>query len=109
LLNVWRNSRRTAARKPPPAPLEAAPDPVDPAESVEATAVRHETGGELAELLSRLPDEQRTAVVLRHVVDLSIADIAAALDLPEGTVKSHISRGLRRLRTLQSERQEVPR
>jgi RNA polymerase sigma-70 factor (ECF subfamily) len=100
LMNVWRNSRRTDARKPPPASLDEAPDPVDPREGVEATAVRHETGGELAELLGRLPEDQRTAVVLRHVVDLSIAEIAAALDLPQGTVKSHISRGLRRLRTL---------
>jgi RNA polymerase sigma factor (sigma-70 family) len=100
LMNVWRNSRRTDARKPPPAPLDAAPEPIDPAEGVEAAAVRHETGGELAELLGRLPDEQRTAVVLRHVVDLPIAEIAAALDLPQGTVKSHISRGLARLRAL---------
>jgi RNA polymerase sigma factor (sigma-70 family) len=100
LMNVWRNSRRTDARKPPPAPLDEAPDPVDPREGVEATAVRHETGGELADLLGRLPEDQRTAVVLRHVVDLPIAEIAAALDMPQGTVKSNISRGLRRLRTL---------
>jgi RNA polymerase sigma-70 factor (ECF subfamily) len=100
LMNVWRNSRRTDARKPPPAPLDDAPDPVDPREGVEAAAVRHETGGELAELLSTLPEDQRTAVVLRHVVDLPIAEIAAALDMPQGTVKSNISRGLQRLRAL---------
>jgi len=100
LMNVWRNSRRTAARKPPPEPLDKAPDPVDPRESVEAAAVRHETGGELARLLSRLPEDQRTAVVLRHVVDLPIAEIATVLGVPEGTVKSHISRGLHRLRAL---------
>lgn len=102
LMNVWRNSRRTDARKPPPAPLDDAPEPVDPRESVEATAVRHETGGELAELLSTLPEDQRTAVVLRHVVDLPIAEIAAVLGMPQGTVKSNISRGLQRLRALTS-------
>jgi RNA polymerase sigma-70 factor, ECF subfamily len=100
LMNIWRNSKRTDARKPPPAPLDDAPDPVDPREGVEAAAVRHETGGELAELLGRLPVDQRTAVVLRHVVDLPIAEIAVVLDMPQGTVKSTISRGLRRLRTL---------
>jgi RNA polymerase sigma factor (sigma-70 family) len=100
MMNVWRNSRRTDARKPPPAPLDEAPEPADPREGVEATAVRHETGGELAELLGRLPEDQRTAVVLRHVVDLPIAEIAAALDMPQGTVKSNISRGLQRLRAL---------
>jgi RNA polymerase sigma factor (sigma-70 family) len=100
MMNVWRNSLRTDARKPPPAPLDEAPEPVDPREGVEAAAVRHETGGELAEILALLPTDQRTAVVLRHVVDLPIAEIAAVLDMPQGTVKSNISRGLQRLRSL---------
>ncbi|MBO2454714.1 RNA polymerase sigma factor [Actinomadura barringtoniae] len=100
LMNLWRNSRRGAARKPPPGPLEAAPDPADPAEGVEAAAARHETGRELAGLLAQLPEAQRAAVVLRHAADLPIAEIAAVLDVPEGTVKSHISRGLARLRKL---------
>ncbi|MFD0690237.1 RNA polymerase sigma factor [Actinomadura fibrosa] len=100
LMNLWRNSLRTAARRPPPGPLEDAPDPPDPAEPVEDTAARHETGRELAGLLAGLPAAQRAAVVLRHVTDLPVAEIAIVLDLPEGTVKSHISRGLARLRTL---------
>jgi RNA polymerase sigma factor (sigma-70 family) len=101
LLNEWRNNRRTDARRPPPAPLDqAAEAAADPRDGVEATAERHETGGELAELLGRLPAPQRTAVVLRHVVDLPVAEIAVVLGVPEGTVKSHISRGLRRLRAL---------
>jgi RNA polymerase sigma-70 factor (ECF subfamily) len=100
LLNVWRNSRRTDARKPPPAPLDQAAEAADPREGVEAAVERHETGGELADLLGRLPAAQRTAVVLRHVVDLPIAEIAVVLGVPEGTVKSHVSRGLRRLRGL---------
>jgi len=100
LMNVWRNSLRTDARRPSPTPLDDAPETVDPREGVEAAAVRHETGGELAELLARLPEEQRTAIVLRHVVDLPIAEIATVLGIPQGTVKSHISRGLHRLRAL---------
>jgi RNA polymerase sigma factor (sigma-70 family) len=100
VLNLWRNSRRGAARKPPPDPLEHAPDTADPGEGVEAAAARHETGRELAGLLAELPEAQRAAVVLRHVADLPIAEIAAVLKLREGTVKSHISRGLARLRTL---------
>ncbi|GAA4397904.1 hypothetical protein GCM10023088_81540 [Actinomadura verrucosospora] len=103
LTNVWRNSLRTAARRPPPGPIEDAPDPPDPGEGVEDAAARHETGRELAGLLARLPHQQRAAVVLRHVTDLPVAEIAAVLDLPEGTVKSHISRGLARLRALRAE------
>ncbi|MEU5882973.1 sigma-70 family RNA polymerase sigma factor [Spirillospora sp. NPDC047279] len=100
LMNLWRNSLRSAARKPPPGPLDAAPDPADPAEGVEAAAARHETGRELAGLLAGLPEAQRAAVVLRHVADLPVAEIATVLAMPEGTVKSHISRGLARLRTM---------
>ncbi|MFI0356332.1 RNA polymerase sigma factor [Actinomadura sp. 9N407] len=108
LMNHWRNTLRSAARRPPPGPLEDAPDPPDPAEGVESAAARHETGRELAGLLARLSDAQRAAVVLRHVADLPITEIAAVLKLPEGTVKSHISRGLARLRTLHSTQGGTP-
>ena len=101
--NLWRNSARTTARHPPPAPLDHAPDRPDPREGAEQIAERHETGRELATLLRELPAEQRLAVVLRHVADLPVAEIAAVLGSPEGTVKSHISRGLARLRPLAEE------
>jgi RNA polymerase sigma factor (sigma-70 family) len=100
LLNAWRNSLRTDARKPPPTLLEEPVDTVDLREGVEEVVERRETGSELAVLLGRLPEDQRVAVVLRHVVDLPIGEIATVLDIPQGTVKSHISRGLQRLRAL---------
>ena len=48
--------------------------------------------------VERLPVKQRTALVLRYGHDLSVAEIAAALDVGEGTVKTHLVRGLARLR-----------
>lgn len=48
--------------------------------------------------LDRLSTNQRAAVVLRHVADLSVADIAVIVERPVGTVKADISRGLDRLR-----------
>ncbi|GAA3956185.1 hypothetical protein GCM10023085_43460 [Actinomadura viridis] len=108
LMNQWRNSLRSAARRPQSEPLQEAPDPADPRQDVEAAAARHETGRELAGLLAELGPLQRAAVVLRHVADLPVAEIAAVLDLPEGTVKSHISRGLARLRVLHSRRPLPP-
>jgi RNA polymerase sigma-70 factor, ECF subfamily len=47
----------------------------------------------LDEALADLPDDLRTAVVLRDVGDLDYQEIADALDIPIGTVKSRISRG----------------
>ena len=43
--------------------------------------------------LRQLSDEYRLPVVLRDVADLDYAEIAAALDIPIGTVKSRIARG----------------
>lgn len=58
--------------------------------------------------LSRLDPSQREVVVLHHLADLSTAEIAAELGIPEGTVKSRLSRGRVRLAELLDEK-EVPR
>lgn len=47
----------------------------------------------LDDALARLPEDFRVAVVLRDVVDLDYAEIAAVLDIPPGTVRSRIARG----------------
>ena len=47
--------------------------------------------------LADLPDEFKAAVVMRDVGDLDYAEIAVALDIPVGTVKSRIARGRRML------------
>ncbi len=48
--------------------------------------------------LLALTPRQRTAVVLRYVDDLDLAGIANVMKCSTGTVKSHLSRGLARLR-----------
>ena len=48
--------------------------------------------------LAGLTPRQRTAVVLRFVDDLDMAGIAAEMHCSLGTAKSHLSRGLQRLR-----------
>ncbi len=48
--------------------------------------------------LRHLPDRQREAIVLRYYADLSEADIAAAMGISRGAVKSHTSRGMSALR-----------
>ena len=48
--------------------------------------------------LKTLPEAERLCVSLCHGAGLSQSEIAAALNLPLGTVKSHVKRGLERLR-----------
>ena len=48
--------------------------------------------------LRGLPDRQREAIVLRYYADLSEAEIAAAMGISRGAVKSHTSRGMTALR-----------
>lgn len=59
------------------------PDPPDPV---------------LWEALTELPMSHRAVVVLRLYLDWSVADVAAALDIPEGTVRSRQHTALQRLR-----------
>ena len=58
---------------------------------------------ELWDSLGRLPERQRSAIVLRFYEDLPDADIAVALGCRPATVRTAIHRGLAALRT------EVPR
>lgn len=51
----------------------------------------------LAEAVSRLPEGQREAVHLRFADGLSLAQIALALEIPVGTVKSRLSLAMKAL------------
>ena len=52
----------------------------------------------LHQVMERLPARQRVALVLRHGQGLSVAEVAGLLGVGEGTVKTHLVRGLARLR-----------
>jgi len=53
---------------------------------------------DLAAVLSILPDEQREVVLLRFVDGFSLEEIAEAVRIPTGTVKSRLHHALRKLR-----------
>ena len=55
-------------------------------------------GARLEQLLATLPGPQRATLVLRYQEDLTPEEIAATLDAPLATVKSHLQRGLKLLR-----------
>ena len=102
-VNLARNRRRRADDRQPPNQLEPMLEtgfdlPADARSGPERRADRRDTQRELAEALLRLTPAVRTAIVLRHVDGLSVAETAEALGRPEGTIKAQVHRGLRELR-----------
>jgi RNA polymerase sigma-70 factor (ECF subfamily) len=92
-LNLARNRFRRLSlerRKPPPTvrPLPGADAVADPA---------------LARALAALPLDQRSVVVLRFHLDWSVEEVADALGIPAGTVKSRLHRALLKLATMLEE------
>jgi RNA polymerase sigma-70 factor (ECF subfamily) len=83
--------------------LESAPEPV--AEAAEADPLLNER---LRGLIADLPENARAVMLLRYQDDLDPSDIAAVLDMPVSTVKSHLHRSLTVLRG-RLQKQEVCR
>jgi len=72
--------------------------PGDAAPSPEAAAVAAEDHQYLVGRLNELSEEDRLVIASRYLLELSGEETAAALNIPEGTVKSRLSRALARLR-----------
>jgi RNA polymerase sigma-70 factor (sigma-E family) len=53
----------------------------------------------LWDAIRALPQRQRAAIILRFYEDMPEAEVASVLDMPVGTVKSLVHRGIGRLRT----------
>jgi RNA polymerase sigma factor (sigma-70 family) len=102
--NAARNRRRSGGRRANLAlriaqdrPSErAAPSP----EVAVLAAERRET---LLRAIDSLPDGDRELIGMRWFAELSEVELAAALDVPRGTVKSRLSRAMGRLRTAMQE------
>jgi RNA polymerase sigma factor (sigma-70 family) len=56
-----------------------------------------ESGDEIMGALAQLPHRQRTAILVRYYLDLSVRDAAEVMGCPEATVKTLTRRGLRAL------------
>lgn len=75
-------------------------------EDIEAALPQPERDPELADALRSLPPRRRLIVFLRHVADLSYADIAALCDISEGTVAATLAQARAQLQA-ELERKEV--
>jgi RNA polymerase sigma-70 factor (sigma-E family) len=69
------------------------------APSAEHHALSAETRASVIDALDQLPTRQREVLILRYYSDLAEKDIADALGISPGAVKSHASRGVAALRT----------
>lgn len=72
-------------------------------EHPESTAVQDESDTELWNAIRALDEKHRVPIVLRYYHDLPIADIAAMLNIPPGTVHSRLNHAREKLRALLKE------
>lgn len=96
-LAVSRWRRVVRSRRAPDRALQAGPEPAPPDPDRVA----------LVAALRRLPEEQRRAIVLHHLADLPVAQVAAETGAPVGTVKARLSRGRAALALLLDEHDEL--
>jgi len=97
--NEARNRRRSAGRRAHLALRAATEEPSGgAAPSPEASLLSAETRETLLGAVNELPEDHRTVIALRFFVGLSEQEVADALKLPLGTVKSRSARALERLR-----------
>ena len=87
----WRRTMR--GRRAPDRALSSAGTSAPP--SVNHVAV--------VEALKRLPEAQRRVLVLHHIADLPVHEVAREVGAPEGTVKARLSRGRAALALLLAE------
>ena len=77
---------------------EEAPDRADPAPGPAAVAERADDSRALREAIDALPEKYRTVITLYHLQGRQYEEIARVLDMPMGTVKTHLFRAKELLR-----------
>jgi RNA polymerase sigma factor (sigma-70 family) len=88
---------RQRKRKIEVSPIDAVPEEKY---RISADQERYLEFRDVLQALDRLPEEQRSVLVLIAVEDLSYAEAAQVLNIPIGTVMSRLSRGRERLRVV---------
>ncbi|MDB5607663.1 MAG: polymerase subunit sigma-70 [Bradyrhizobium sp.] len=90
-------------------PIDAASDVADPTspDPVEML-MRQEAVKTAVSRFAELPTLQRSVVILKDVLDESLMEIAALLDLTVDAVKAHLARGRARLREINAQARSLP-
>lgn len=95
---LQKQRRRERLRKILGGILQAAHPP-----SVEESTIELESGEALWRLIHQMDEKHRIPIVLRYYHDLSIAEIASILQVPEGTVHSRLNTARRQLHNVLKE------
>jgi RNA polymerase sigma-70 factor (ECF subfamily) len=93
LVNACYSEARRAQRWMPNLPLESAPESAAPDELGPVL-----DRDQLDRAFRAVPVDQRAVIVLHHYVGMPVATVAQTLDIPEGTVRSRMHRGMTTLR-----------
>jgi RNA polymerase sigma-70 factor (ECF subfamily) len=119
LYRITLNLCRDWIRRERRTPIALAPEGIDLVElageavdtvSVDELVSRRELSRAVAKAMAQLPDEQRTAIILKEYHGLTFQEIADLLDCPLSTVKTRLYQGLTVLRrTLQQGEAEPKR
>ena len=80
----------------------------DPAPTPEQHSLSAESARTIQQAIDHLPSEQRLTVILCDVQGLSYDEVARAMDVELGTVKSRLSRARAQLRVVLAEKGELP-
>jgi RNA polymerase sigma-70 factor, ECF subfamily len=99
-LNLARSEGRRRARRPLETALPPLHDVEAPGVSVSEEALANIDRGSVSRALSRLPEDQRLAIVLMDLAGHSASEVADVLGCPRNTVLSRVHRGHKRLALL---------
>jgi len=107
LYRITLNLCRDWIRRQRRAPVSQMPEDVDlaemaasrgPVESIEDLVARRELSAVVEEAMARLPEEQRTAIILKEYHGMTFQEIAELQGCPLSTVKTRLYQGLSVLR-----------
>ena len=99
-LNLARSRYRARARRPIEVSITELGSLAGGGDGPEDLALAAVDRGALDRALGSLPEEQRIAITLVDLADLSVLDAARVMDTPKGTVLSRLHRGRRALAIL---------
>lgn len=101
--NLWKSSRRKQARRSRIAPCSSLNHEIEAGtetetvlrsdENIEENYLQKDFTAQIGQIIQNLPEKIRVPLILFYLSDCSIAQIAAVIKKPPGTVKSRLFKG----------------